>query len=347
MLSRSGKEHVERTLRSLLSLPSIDGLINDCCDFANFKAFRVDHDPTAARLAEIDALSEFFLTTSPHAASAVLAKVSDPVLAMFLANESLRAARLPDAVVEQVMKEAVARTRLPASKRVVEKATEMVETAIEKRMAAHDDSRPIDGLGDEDLVVCYIPGFHAGKSFASTLTNHDDEESRPESIIPNEAFSRFLNLINMSSDEYIDLVNAETGTDLRSEPGSLWADFHVGKDESRDTLISGDDVIDGIYGSPFGFSPIVAFRANPRFLIERDWSQPLQVTGGMIGFHNFDNGSGNPQRFEGTLSISASPSEFIVGEGRRFGLDECYGFGRKAFQSVVSDDVEELRIATP
>lgn len=343
MQSRSVKEHVERTLRGILSLKSVESLIDDCCDFANFKAFRADYDPEAARLSAIDALSEFFLTTSPLAASAVLAKVSDPALAMFIANENLRAAKLTDAVVEQVMKEVTSRTRIPASKRVIEKAAEMVETAIEKRMAARDDSKPIDFLNDEDLVVCYIPGFHSGMSFASTLTNHDDEDSNPESIIPNEALARFLKLVNVSSDEYLDLVKAETGVDLRSEPGSLWGDFHVDKDEAKESLISGDAIIDGIYGSPFGFSPLVAFRANPRFLIERDWSQPLQVTGGMIGFHNFINGSGNPQRFEGTLSIKASPSEFIVGEGRRFGLDECYGFGRKAFQSTVMDDVDQLQ----
>jgi hypothetical protein len=319
--------------------------MNDCCDFADFRAFRPDRHAGAAKLSEIEALSEFFVTGSAAAAVAVMAKASDPAMAMVEATERLSSSGLTDAIVDSIVKDAHAKVRDCRPGLVENLAFNIVNKAVEQRMAERDSSEPFDAFNSGGIIVCYIPGFHQGMSFASTMTAHNDDECTPTSIVPNAAFERFLRLLNVSSADYMRMVREDSGVLLERE--DLWRELSVSCDATRAPLLSDEAIIDGIYGSPYGFTPLIAFRADPKFLIDRDWSEPLKIKGGMIGLHDFSKGSGNPQRFEGSITIHASPSEFIVGEGRRFGFDESYGFGRSAFNSVLSDPHCELGGPTP
>jgi len=336
MLSRSENELAERTIKQILSSPSIRSRIDECCDFADFRAFRPDY---VTKPIAIDALSEFFLTGSASSVTSTIARASDPAMLMALATERLASSGLAEKVAHHLLRETNHRVRSSYSETLRTKAMKMVETAIEKRMSERDSSTPLDAFGD-DILVCYIPGFHAGMSFVSTMTTYHGAECTPGNIIPSPALKRFLELINVSSDDFVGIVANETGVNLTTSTEG-WSSFQVSCDQTRGALLTDEAIIDGIYGSPFGFTPLVAFRASPRFLIERDWTEPMTVKGGMIGFHNFVNGSGNPQRFEGSMTIAASPAEFIVGEGRRFGFDEAYGFGKAAFHSILTDAIAE------
>jgi hypothetical protein len=346
MLSRPGNENVERAIRQILSSAAITDRMDECCDFADYRAFKPDRDAASAKLSEIDALSEFFLKGSPAAAAAGIARASDPAMAMIEATERLASSGLTDALVEQVVRETASRNRGTALDLIEALAFDMVNKAIERRMSDRDNSEPFDAFNSEGIIVCYIPGFHQGMSFASTMTAHDGTECTPGSVIPDAAFERFLRLLNVSSDDYIRLVKEDSGIDLIAT-GERWREVSTSCDATRGPLLSDEAIIDGLFGSPYGFTPLVSFRADPRFLIERDWTEPMTITGGMIGLHDFVNGSGNPQRFDGSMTILASPSEFIVGEGRRFGFDEVYGFGRNAFKSRVSDSSCESRSFRP
>lgn len=334
MLSAYESAYVTKLTREILTCGSLADNVDDCAMFAGYRAYSGDSTDIDAPFAAL-ALSEFFSTGSATRASSVLAKMSDPALSLEDAIKRLEDSSMLQSLIESTTREVCRRARVPRIRPLLEKITETTRRIVENHMCDRDTSDPLDMISDESVIVCYIPGYRNGMSFASTMTSYDGTESGPANILPNAAFERFLKLVNVSSDDYAAIVLAETGVRL-VDVSPQWSQFAVSKDVERDQMITNDAIIDGIYGSPQGFSPMIAFSANPRHLIERDWSQPMTVTGGMVGFHDFVNGSGNPQRFEETISFTSSPFEFLVGESRRFGLDEVHGFGPKAFNAIVS-----------
>jgi len=214
-----------------------------------------------------------------------------------------------------------------------------INDALDSRLEALDRSVPLDLLGNEEIIVCYIPDLSFERNLFRLSTTFSGQTSDSTSVCPDNAFARFLGLLNVSPAEYVDIVRRLRGVDLRAGT-SAWDEMHFTADQRRGHLIDERRIIEGIDGCPYGFNPMIAFRTNARTLIERDWTKPMTITGGVVGLHDFTNGSGNPQRFEGSITIDACPTDFVVGEGRRNDFFEAYGFAPATFDSRVSDDNE-------
>jgi len=310
------------------TVAALDAVAREC----GFRAFSRNATHAAHELA-IAALNAFFATGNPSSAEMSIRNCHNPDAALAIEAETLRANGSLDHIVDAVRSRVLA--RLPDADRVEtgRMVARALTAAIEGRIAAADDSRPLDLIEHEEVVVCFVPGD--GVSLIDGMTRYRGFGSDCVSIEPDERLARFLRLVNVSSEEYVAMVKRHRGVDLWDYPE--WRSFHVPNDPEREQLLTDEEMLDGIDGAFYGFNPLIAFRANARMLIERDWSAPLSVTGGIVGLHDFANGSGAPQRFRKTVQVCAGPTSFIVGEGRPCDFEEAYGWGPKDFESRVED----------
>lgn len=312
-------------------LAALDAVARDC----GFRSFSRNATHAVHELA-VAALNSFFATGNQASAEMAILNCHNPDVARAVEAETLRANGSLDHLVDAVRSRVLA--RLPTADRVetARLAARALTIALEGRIAAADDSRPLDLIENEEVVVCFVPG--EGVSLIDGMTRYRGFGSDCVSIEPDERLARFLRLVNVSSDEYVAMVRRHRGVDLGDYPE--WRSFHVPGDPDREQLLTDEELLDGIDGAFYGFNPLIAFRANARMLIERDWSIPLSVTGGIVGLHDFANGSGAPQRFRKTVQVCAGPTSFIVGEGRPCDFEEAYGWGSKEFECRVEDSHE-------
>jgi len=319
---------IDEAVTSPGTIAALDAVARDC----GFRSFGRNATPAAHEMA-VAALNAFFTTGNPASAEMAILGCHNPDVAIAVEAETLRANGGLDHLVDAVRNRVLA--RLPTADRIEtgRLVARALTIALEGRIAAADDSRPLDLIEHEEVVVCFVPG--ESESLIDGMTRYRGFGSDCVSIDPDERLARFLRLVNVSSDEYVDMVKRHRGVDLGDYPE--WRSFQVPGDPDREQLLTDEEILDGIDGAFYGFNPLIAFRANARMLIERDWSVPLSVTGGIVGLHDFANGSGAPQRFRKTVQVCAGPRSFIVGEGRPCDFEEAYGWGPKDFESRVED----------
>lgn len=325
----------------VVASPGVSEKIEGIARASGYRAYSKDGVPNCRKVA-MAALEGFLSTGSIEAAEEVVRASHDVPLGLACEMEMIRSSGAFRSVIEMVRQEILTRCPHMDPQKALSHAGLAVANAVEKRLTSLDDSVPFDVIDGEDVVVCYMPGLPEGLSPEEALesgvglTSCRGFGSDCVTIDPDEAFARFLTVVNVSSDEYMSLVLEMRGVDL-AEANPAWGSFSVLEDPSRDKLLDGDRLLEAIDGCMYGFHPIVAFKAPARFLIERDWSVPLSITGGIVGLHNFKNGSGDPQRFEGTFTVGARPGAFFVGENRRCDFEEVYGFVLSTFDSIVED----------
>jgi len=331
----AGDAEISSAARDIAATDRIAGRIEEIVRASGYRAYTKDGVPNCRRIA-MEALEAFFATGSAEVAEDVVRQSHDVALGLAHEMEMIRSSGTFRSLVDLVRQGLS--SRIPGIDPDLARAfsERAVGSAVERRLTSLDDSVPFDLLDDEDVVVCYVPGLADGISLDEGVTRYRGFGSDCVSIDPDERLARFLALANVSSDEYVDAVRELRGVDLR-EANPDWAAFHVECDPSRERLVDGGQLLEAIDGAMYGFNPLVAFKAPARFLIERDWSLPLTVTGGVIGLHNFTNGSGDPQRFEGTFTVASAPEGFMVGEGRRCDFEEAYGFLPSTFDARVED----------
>lgn len=318
------------------AVAAVSEAIRRIADDARFRTYD-PHVGTARRHAR-EALDAFLAGHSVEAAVAVIRDRHDGERALALAVSTLRmSAGFRDVVAQATrhLSEILPANDPGLAGRMAERAC---TDELSRQLIALDPSHPLDLIDGEEVVICFMPG--AGMSALSVrdaVTSHFGEHSDCTTILPDTKFARFLELANVSPSEYVAMVRRHRGVDLAAS-ATEWEDLSVRIDRDRGHLVDETTLLDGIDGASYGFNPLIAFLAPARYLIERDWSLPLSVTGGILGLHNFVNGSGDPRRFEERIVISPAAGDLMVGEGIRNDFAEVHGLQHDAFASELSCD---------
>ena len=231
---------------------------------------------------------------------------------------------------------------------IVARVSSFLAEEIGEAIDAADLSVPMDAIGGTDIIVCYLPGLREGASLEDTMTSHWTSESSSLTVKPDEAFMHFLTLANVSVPQWLDEVEKATGERVdqapskaprwKAERAAAWSGAAAETDSTRPAAVKPWRLVEAVDACYLGFSPLIAFNADAGSLCSRDWNNGLGIKGGVLGLHDFVNGSGDPLRFEHKVVVQAKPGNMIVGEARPFDFNEVHGFVRHSFRSRLTEE---------
>jgi len=337
--SRTVRDAIRAALRSETAASLIDRAVVKT-------GFRRYSPTTAVLSPEIAAVAAnaFFTSGSKRAAEDEVTGRLDHAAVMADLLEDLRHSRtlaaLSDAITEAVL------DRFPAAspREIAARASSALADDIQESLSSSDRSTPLDALAGSEVIACYVPGLDEC-GLAGTMTSFWTDESSALTAKPDTAFMRFLELVNVDVPEWIEAVHKYTGQrldedgpdDWHGERARAWRSASCGHDPSRGPLAKLPRLVQAVDACYLGFTPMIAFNADAAHVCSRDWNRPLSLKGGVVGLHDFLNGSGDPVRFEQKVTVVAKPGDMMVGEGRSCDFEEVHGFVRTSFRSKVSD----------
>lgn len=242
-------------------------------------------------------------------------------------------------------------SRFPStSSSIAQEATMTIVDAIVSSVFSKDNSTPMDALAGSTVLVSYVPGLNENSCLQNYNTSHWPQggSSNSLTIKPNEAFATFLRMVNISSSAWIDAVEAihsvrvdepshDDDNDWELERYQSWSAFDITEDGNRSSLVDVFELVDAVDNCRDGFVPMIAFECDTGYLLNRDWSVPIEISGGILGLHNQEHGSGNPIRFEQTTVINASKASLVVMEGIENDILSVHAFTRQGFMSSQRD----------
>jgi hypothetical protein len=205
-----------------------------------------------------------------------------------------------------------------------------------------DTSTPLDISDGKEVTVCFIPGSSRVKDYRDTATLSWMDRSDSISIYPDRTFVEFLSAVGVSKADWLAAVERNTTMasavrmrDHLAERTATWNEItEWGTSGSLD--IDDDDLVAAVDACPHGFTPVIAFTMEAEEVFSMDFTETLEVTGGIVGLHNFTTGSGDPLRFEGTLRFSPGVGDMHIADDQPLGLIATHGFLSSAFVSTVS-----------
>jgi hypothetical protein len=151
-------------------------------------------------------------------------------------------------------------------------------------------------------------------------------------------------LTGVTKEQWIKVVSERTGVVLDQPADNAHSSKMIAQEWKRATwtpkgkpLVTSEQLFEAIDASAHGFSPLIAISTDAYRFVKRDWSKAMSITGGVIGLHDFDNGTGDPLRFEGGRILETRPCQFIQPELQKFGLALSHGFTEKTFSGRMKD----------
>lgn len=219
-------------------------------------------------------------------------------------------------------------------------------------IARLDHSTPLDIAVGKEVTVCYIPGSSRVKDYRDIATTSWKERSDSLSIYPDRTLIDFLGIVGVSKGDWLAAVERNTSFSSAAkmkkhlrERAAVWA--AVPEWETDGSLdISDDDLVGAIDACPYGFTPIIAFTMNADEIFAMDFTETLEVTGGIVGLHDFTNGTGDPLRFEGTLKFAPKVRDMHLADDEPLGLRAIHGFLSSSFASNVTRTASVARTMT-
>jgi len=205
-----------------------------------------------------------------------------------------------------------------------------------------DTSRPLDIAGGKTVTVCYIPGSSRVQNYWDVATTSWLKRSDSLSIYPDRTFRDFLAVVGLGKEDWLAAVERNASVSDVKRMGGYMADRRaawaaVPEWETRADLDLDDDaIVEAVDACPFGFTPMIAFNMDAAELFEMEFPGALEVTGGIIGLHDFTNGTGDPLRFEGTLRLFPESGDMHLADDQPLGLIATHGFLSSSFTSSVS-----------
>lgn len=204
-----------------------------------------------------------------------------------------------------------------------------------------DDSSPLDIAGDKSVTVCYIPGSGAKTNYWDVATTSWMDRSDSVSVYPDRTFMDFLRMVGLNKSEWLGAVerNATSAQIARMEAflhrrNETWK--AISDWETTGSLdIEVDDLVAAVDACPYGFTPMIAFTMPAKDVLSLDFEETLSVSGGIVGLHDFTNGTGDPLRFEGTLMLPLAPGDMHLADDQPLGLIATHGFLNSSFRSSV------------
>ncbi|MCZ7861582.1 hypothetical protein O9X98_09230 [Agrobacterium salinitolerans] len=204
-----------------------------------------------------------------------------------------------------------------------------------------DTSHPLDIASGKEVTVCFIPGSSRVENYWDLATRSWMERSDSISIYPDRTFTDFLGVVGVSKADWLAAVERNTTMataarmrDYLGERNDVWG--NVPEWETSGTLdIEDDDLVAAVDACPYGFTPMIAFTMQAEEIFAMDFTETLEVTGGIVGLHDFTTGSGDPLRFEGTLRFAPGVGDMHLADDQPLGLIATHGFLSSAFVSTV------------
>jgi hypothetical protein len=338
-----------------LSSPSVQEIIDEVSKKYYLPAFQ-NNRREENRLLANQVATVFFKTADIDLAlsSVKPMEASDEILADWK-NEikNLRAFHLVKDAIVDMMRELHDQECADRVENTVSEA--ILNTTIESGRN-HDASKPLDAIKGIQTICAYVPLSHEKSDHADVFTTFWSDRSNSTTIKPSKEFLEFLKLANISTSEWKDAVLEIHDVDLEGsldddaftfeiERVHAWQKTHQDADDSKPSLVDVEELVYAIDNCPFGFTPLVSFSMPIEELVHRDWNEPIKLTGGILGLHDFINGSGDPLRFEGEIELSPTISNMMAAGARANDIASVHGFVDQSFKSLVEDITPERRLA--
>ncbi|MDW9478718.1 hypothetical protein GOB57_08375 [Sinorhizobium meliloti] len=241
--------------------------------------------------------------------------------------------------VKSIIEASAPELRVEALEEVIGRTT-LFHLVDEIRRA--DSSQPLDIAIGKEVTVCYIPGSSRVQNYWDLATRSWMERSDSISIFPDRTFVDFLGAVGVSKADWLSAVERNTTMasaarmrDHLAERSAVWA--ALPEWETAGSLdIEDDDLVAAVDACPYGFTPMIAFTMQAEEIFSMDFTETMEVTGGIVGLHDFTTGSGDPLRFEGTLRFAPGLGDMHLADDQPLGLIATHGFLSSAFMSTVT-----------
>lgn len=338
----SGCNTVRQALTTLIKNDIVQTSIENMCAKIRFREYSF-RDQNIDIDAVSDAIEVFLETENVKACERYLAKHLDTSEALHDLLRDVMHMNDYSPLIETLSRRAV--KRFPETKKILPNvASEIVMSTIINIVRARDPSSPLDALKGVNVTLAYIPGFDRMKSGRIPAVQYFSEEKDATTIAPDRSFRDFMAMAGMSKDQWLKIVLEKSGIQLDKPNTAKHVDNVVAREWKRaewtpkgKSIVSPEQLFDAIDNCAHGFSPFLAISIDAYRFIKRDWSKPMTVTGGVLGLHDFDNGTGDPLRFEGSRTLTTRPCHFIQPEIQKFGLSFSHGFTENTFKGRMKD----------
>ncbi len=338
----SGCFTVRQALYALIKSEPVRASLEGLCAKIRFREFS-SHDQNIDPQTVSDAIEVFLESENIAACEQYLAKHLDTSEALHDLLRDLMHMRDFSPLVEALSVRVV--KRFPETRKILTNiASEVVMDAAINIVRRKDTSSPLDALKGVGITVAYMPNFDRMKSSRMPTVSYFSEEKDATTIAPDQVFRDFMALTGLTKEQWITVVSDRTGVTLDHPSDDTHRSGVIAKEWQRATwvpkgkpLVTPEQLFDAVDASAHGFSPLVAISTDAYRFVKRDWTKAMSITGGVLGLHDFDNGTGDPLRFERVRVLEARPCQFVQPELQKFGLALSHGFTDKTFAGRMKD----------
>lgn len=110
----------------------------------------------------------------------------------------------------------------------------------------------------------------------------------------------------------------------------------AGKDCDRPRLVPMDDLFTIMDNASYGGVPVWAAKLPLKDILAGKFEKPFTAEGGLIGIHDFINGSGYLETLKTKISIDPASGGYRRSTSGRWSIDDVYGFVGSAWKAEVS-----------
>ncbi len=221
------------------------------------------------------------------------------------------------------------------------------------------------------LRLAYIPEIPEGWSPTEFESQHIDVTSGIDNMVPDDPFVALFNLVGYSLKNWrthclnqygVDVANRQPSpycsARTAAENRSNWAKA-LKEPENLITRNSGavsySELYHAVENASYGGTPCVIFETDLFTLLSQDFDLDSQITpasslsqgrGGLVGWHNWNNGSGHLSLLANPLLLPANKSAWHYADFHEHGPSDIYGFLPEAFVSFWKNLPQEALTAS-
>ena len=199
-----------------------------------------------------------------------------------------------------------------------------------------DTTMPLDWF-DDDVVINFHPTIDPDDDLDDGVVTCDSLSGDAFNVVPDEAFRRTLEFLNISGQEFADHIMLLSGgnyyltsdrqdwEDIVSEHGSLDA-WCPKADPEKDSLVSLPNLVELIENTN-GYGAFTwSINVNMKDLLSTPPGEKVSLSGGQIGFHDYANGSGHMEGYAiGSKEVELDKIAFVPDRLKSYGLEAVYG----------------------
>lgn len=338
----SGCNTVRQALTALIRSEAVQASLEALCTKIRFREFS-SHDQNIDPDTVSDAIEVFLESENVKSCELHLAKHLDTSEALHDLLRDVMHMREFSPLIEALSRRVV--KRFPETKKILANvASEVVMDAAINIVRRRDTSSPLDALKGFNVTLAYMPNFDRMKSARMPTVSYFSDEKDATTIAPDQVFRDFMALAGITKEQWLKVVSERTGVELDQPSDDTRGSKIIAQEWKRANwvpkgkpLVMAEQLFEAIDASAHGFSPLIAINLDAYRFVKRDWSKAMSITGGVLGLHDFDNGTGDPLRFEGTRILETRPCQFVQPELQKFGLALSHGFTEKTFNGRMKD----------